>query len=55
MTARTFAALCGTLYLALGDWKPAKTLEKARLDRKTLAAVTSRNARRFLGLPAKSR
>ena len=48
--------LVGSDYpFALGDWKPAKTLEKARLDRKTLAAVTSRNARRFLGLPAKSR
>jgi aminocarboxymuconate-semialdehyde decarboxylase len=48
--------LVGSDYpFALGDWKPMKTLEKAKLDRKTLAAVTARNARRFLGLPAKPR
>jgi aminocarboxymuconate-semialdehyde decarboxylase len=48
--------MVGTDYpFALGDTKPLKTLEKAKLDRATLAAITSKNARRFLGLPAGSR
>jgi len=48
--------MVGTDYpFALGDTKPMKTLEKAKLDRATLAAITSKNARRFLGLPAGSR
>ena len=42
----------GTDYpFALGDWKPVETLGKAGLDKGVLAAVTSTNARRFLGLP----
>jgi aminocarboxymuconate-semialdehyde decarboxylase len=46
----------GTDYpFALGDWKPLQTLEKTGLDRAVLAAITSRNARRFLGLPEESR
>jgi aminocarboxymuconate-semialdehyde decarboxylase len=46
----------GTDYpFALGDWTPMKTLEKAGLDAATLTAVTSSNAKRFLGLPAGSR
>ena len=46
----------GTDYpFALGDWKPLKTLSATGLDGATIAAVTSTNARRFLGLPAGSR
>jgi aminocarboxymuconate-semialdehyde decarboxylase len=46
----------GTDYpFALGDFHPLKTLENASLDAGTLAAITSSNARRFLGLPAGSR
>jgi aminocarboxymuconate-semialdehyde decarboxylase len=48
--------MVGTDYpFALGDMKPVRTLEKAKLDRATLAAITSKNARRFLGLPARPR
>ena len=46
----------GTDYpFALGDWTPMKTLEAASLGAATLKAVTSANARRFLGLPEGSR
>lgn len=46
----------GTDYpFALGDWKPLQTLEKAGLDKRVVEAITSRNARRFLGLPEESR
>ncbi|MCD6040538.1 MAG: aminocarboxymuconate-semialdehyde decarboxylase [Burkholderiales bacterium] len=46
----------GTDYpFALGDWKPMQTLEAARLAPATMTAITSRNARRFLGLPEGSR
>jgi aminocarboxymuconate-semialdehyde decarboxylase len=46
----------GTDYpFALGDTTPMKTLENAALDVGTLAAITSGNAKRFLGLPAGSR
>jgi aminocarboxymuconate-semialdehyde decarboxylase len=46
----------GTDYpFALGDTKPLKTLEGASLDAATVTAITSSNARRFLGLPAGSR
>ena len=46
----------GTDYpFALGDNEPLTTLEKAGLDEKTLLAITSSNARRFLGLPEGSR
>jgi aminocarboxymuconate-semialdehyde decarboxylase len=46
----------GTDYpFALGDWTPLKTLEKTGLDEQVLAAITSANAKRFLGLPAGSR
>jgi aminocarboxymuconate-semialdehyde decarboxylase len=46
----------GTDYpFALGDSKPLATLKKTGLDEKTLTAITSKNARRFLGLPAKPR
>jgi aminocarboxymuconate-semialdehyde decarboxylase len=48
--------LVGTDYpFALGDTKPMETLAKTGLDAATLAAITSSNARRFLGLPAGSR
>ena len=48
--------LVGTDYpFALGDTKPLETLEKAGLGKDVLAAVTSANARRFLGLPAAPR
>jgi len=48
--------LVGTDYpFALGDSKPLVTLKKSGLDEKTLAAISSKNARRFLGLPARSR
>jgi aminocarboxymuconate-semialdehyde decarboxylase len=48
--------LVGTDYpFALGDMTPMKTLENAALDVGTLAAITSTNAKRFLGLPAGSR
>jgi aminocarboxymuconate-semialdehyde decarboxylase len=44
----------GTDYpFALGDVTPLKSL--SHLEKSTLAAVTSANARRFLGLPAESR
>jgi aminocarboxymuconate-semialdehyde decarboxylase len=43
----------GTDYpFALGDTTPMKTLENAALDVGTLTAITSGNAKRFLGLPA---
>ena len=46
----------GTDYpFALGDWKPMQTLDKTGLDKNVLAAITSKNARRFLGLPEGSR
>jgi aminocarboxymuconate-semialdehyde decarboxylase len=46
----------GTDYpFALGDLHPLKTLEGANLDGATVTAITSSNARRFLGLPAGSR
>ena len=46
----------GTDYpFALGDFHPMKTLEGANLDAATVAAITSSNARRFLGLPAAPR
>jgi aminocarboxymuconate-semialdehyde decarboxylase len=35
---------------ALGDPQPLKTLEAAELDAATLAAISSGNAKRFLGL-----
>ena len=42
----------GTDYpFALGDWKPLRTLDKTGLDKNVLAAITSKNARRVLGLP----
>jgi len=48
--------LVGTDYpFALGDTKPLETLEKAGLGKDVLAAITSANARRFLGLPAAPR
>jgi aminocarboxymuconate-semialdehyde decarboxylase len=46
----------GTDYpFALGDTKPMETLQKTGVDAATLTAITSSNARRFLGLPAGSR
>jgi aminocarboxymuconate-semialdehyde decarboxylase len=46
----------GTDYpFALGDTKPVSTLERAALDTGTLTAITSTNAKRFLGLPEGSR
>jgi aminocarboxymuconate-semialdehyde decarboxylase len=46
----------GTDYpFALGDLHPLKTLERANLGGATVTAITSSNARRFLGLPAGSR
>jgi len=46
----------GTDYpFALGDFHPTKTLENAKLDAATVDAITSSNARRFLGLPAAPR
>jgi aminocarboxymuconate-semialdehyde decarboxylase len=48
--------LVGTDYpFALGDMTPMKTLENAAFDIGTLTAITSGNARRFLGLPEGSR
>jgi aminocarboxymuconate-semialdehyde decarboxylase len=48
--------LVGTDYpFALGDMKPMRTLENAALDAATLGAITSSNAKRFLGLPEGSR
>jgi aminocarboxymuconate-semialdehyde decarboxylase len=48
--------LVGTDYpFALGDMTPMKTLENAALDVGTLSAITSTNAKRFLGLPEGSR
>ncbi len=48
--------LVGTDYpFALGDWKPLQSLEKTGLDGNVLKAITSTNARRFLGLPEESR
>jgi aminocarboxymuconate-semialdehyde decarboxylase len=45
--------LVGSDYpFALGDWTPMKTLENAALDTATVQAITSTNAKRFLGLPA---
>jgi len=42
----------GTDYpFALGDSKPLETLERTNLDEAILAAITSTNAKRFLGLP----
>jgi aminocarboxymuconate-semialdehyde decarboxylase len=42
----------GTDYpFALGDTNPVGTLERAGLDAGTMTAITSENARRFLGLP----
>jgi aminocarboxymuconate-semialdehyde decarboxylase len=46
----------GTDYpFSLGDTKPMETLKRTGLDEHSLAAITSSNARRFLGLPAGSR
>jgi aminocarboxymuconate-semialdehyde decarboxylase len=46
----------GTDYpFALGDTRPMETLQRTGLDEPTLAAITSANARRFLGLPAAPR
>jgi aminocarboxymuconate-semialdehyde decarboxylase len=46
----------GTDYpFALGDWKPLETLKKSGLEERVLTAITSANARRFLGLPEGSR
>ena len=46
----------GTDYpFALGDWTPLATLEKSGLAERVIAAITSANARRFLGLPEGSR
>jgi aminocarboxymuconate-semialdehyde decarboxylase len=46
----------GTDYpFALGDMTPMKTLENAALDVATLTAITSSNAKRFLGLREGSR
>lgn len=46
----------GTDYpFALGDNKPMETLQRTGLNAPTLAAITSSNARRFLGLPAAPR
>jgi aminocarboxymuconate-semialdehyde decarboxylase len=46
----------GTDYpFALGDWQPMQTLDKSGLDKSIVAAITSKNARRFLGLPEGSR
>lgn len=46
----------GTDYpFAMGDFKPLETLAKTGLGSTTLDAITSTNARRFLGLPAGSR
>jgi aminocarboxymuconate-semialdehyde decarboxylase len=39
----------------MGDTDPVGTLEKAGLDAATVAAISSGNARRFLGLPEGSR
>jgi aminocarboxymuconate-semialdehyde decarboxylase len=48
--------LVGTDYpFALGETNPLGLLEKAALDVATLAAITSGNAKRFLGLPEGSR
>ena len=48
--------LVGTDYpFALGDMTPMKTLANTGLNEETLVAITSTNARRFLGLPAGSR
>jgi aminocarboxymuconate-semialdehyde decarboxylase len=48
--------LVGTDYpFGLGDTTPMKTLENAALDVGTLTAITSSNAKRFLGLPEGSR
>ena len=48
--------LVGTDYpFALGDTTPLETLAKTGLDEKILAAITSSNARRYLGLPAAPR
>jgi aminocarboxymuconate-semialdehyde decarboxylase len=44
--------LVGTDYpFAMGDFHPLRTLELAGLHGETLVAVSSRNAKRFLGLP----
>jgi aminocarboxymuconate-semialdehyde decarboxylase len=41
----------GTDYpFALGDFHPLDTLDKAGIDGGTLAAISSTNAKRFLGL-----
>jgi len=46
----------GTDYpFAMGDTAPMSTLERAKLDEQTLAAITSSNAKRFLGLPEEPR
>ena len=46
----------GTDYpFALGDTKPMETLQRTGLDEATIAAITSSNAHRFLGLPAAPR
>jgi aminocarboxymuconate-semialdehyde decarboxylase len=46
--------LVGTDYpFALGDFSPLQTM--ADLDRETVDAISSTNARRFLGLPAAPR
>jgi len=46
----------GTDYpFALGETNPLGLLEKAALDVATVSAITSANAKRFLGLPEGSR
>jgi aminocarboxymuconate-semialdehyde decarboxylase len=46
----------GTDYpFAMGDFTPLRTLQQAHLDEEGLSAITTTNARRFLGLPAAPR
>ena len=55
----TFGAsqiVVGTDYpFAMGDFTPLETLKRASLEKSILQAITSVNARRFLGLPAAPR
>jgi aminocarboxymuconate-semialdehyde decarboxylase len=55
-TFGTSQIVVGTDYpFALGDMNPVATLQNAALDIATLTAITSSNAKRFLGLPEESR
>ena len=46
----------GTDYpFAMGDFRPLDSLQKASLGQEIVAAITFKNARRFLGLPAEPR